>query len=106
MAVMQEEVFGPFVGVMTASDIDEALALANDVEFGLAAGIVTDNHSEANRFVNEVDFGVVKVNESTTGLELHVPFGGMDASSSETYREQGEEGMNYFTIIKTIYDNY
>lgn len=48
----------------------------------------------------------MKVNESTTGLELHVPFGGMDASSSETYREQGEEGMNYFTIIKTIYDNY
>ena len=104
--VMQEEVFGPFVGVLSASDLDEAIELANDVEFGLSAGIVTDDHTEANRFVDEVDFGVVKVNEATTGLELHVPFGGMNASSSETYREQGEEGMDYFTIIKTVYDNY
>ncbi|EMA55536.1 MULTISPECIES: aldehyde dehydrogenase family protein [Halococcus] len=104
--VMQEEVFGPFVGIMTVSDFEEAIDLANDVEFGLAAGIVTDDHTQANRFVDEVDFGVVKVNEATTGLELHVPFGGMNASSSETYREQGEEGMDYFTIIKTVYDNY
>ena len=104
--VMQEEVFGPFVGIMTASDVDEAIELANDVEFGLAAGIVTDDHTEANRFVDEVDFGVLKVNEATTGLELHVPFGGMNASSSETYREQGEAGMDYFTITKTVYHNY
>jgi len=104
--VMQEEVFGPFAGIMTYSDLDEAVELANDVEFGLAAGIVTDDHSEANRFVDDIDFGIVKVNEATTGLELHVPFGGMNASSSETYREQGEEGMDYFTIIKTVYDSY
>ncbi len=106
MDIMQEEVFGPFVGVTTYSDFEEAVDLVNDVEFGLSAGIVTDDHSEANRFIDEVDFGVVKVNEATTGLELHVPFGGMNASSSETYREQGEEGMDFFTIIKTVYDNY
>ena len=106
MVVMQEEVFGPFVGILSASDMDEAIDLANDVEFGLSAGIVTDDHTEANRFIDKVDFGVVKVNEATTGLELHIPFGGMNASSSETYREQGEEGMDYFTIIKTVYDSY
>jgi 2,5-dioxopentanoate dehydrogenase len=104
--VMQEEVFGPFVGIIPVSGIDEAIETANDVEFGLSAGIVTDDHTEANRFIDEVDFGVVKVNEATTGLELHVPFGGMNASSSETYREQGEEGMDYFTIIKTVYDDF
>lgn len=106
MTVMQEEVFGPFVGVLKATDIEEAIDLANDVEFGLSAGIITQDHTEANRFIDDVDFGVVKVNEPTTGLELHVPFGGMNASSSETYREQGEEGMDYFTIIKTVYENY
>ena len=106
MRIMQEEVFGPFVGVTSYSDFDEAVEIVNDVEFGLAAGIVTQDHSEANRFVDEADFGVVKVNEATTGLELHVPFGGMNASSSETYREQGEEGMDFFTITKTVYDNY
>lgn len=104
--VMQEEVFGPFVGVIPVSDIDEAIEVANDVEFGLSAGIVTDDHTEANHFVDEIDFGVVKVNEPTTGLELHVPFGGLNASSSETYREQGDEGMDFFTIIKTVYDSY
>lgn len=104
--VMQEEVFGPFVGILEASNIDEAIELANDVDFGLSASIITENHTEANRFINEIDFGVVKVNEPTTGLDLHVPFGGMNASSSETYREQGEEGMNYFTIIKTVYETY
>jgi 2,5-dioxopentanoate dehydrogenase len=104
--VMQEEVFGPFVGVIPVSDIDEAIEVANDVEFGLSAGIITDDHTEANRFVDDIDFGVVKVNEATTGLELHVPFGGMNGSSSETYREQGDEGMDYFTIIKTVYEDY
>jgi aldehyde dehydrogenase (NAD+) len=49
---------------------------------------------------------VVKVNEKTTGLELHVPFGGMKGSSSETYREQGDAGLDFYTISKTVYLNY
>jgi 2,5-dioxopentanoate dehydrogenase len=106
MQVMQEEVFGPFVGVMSVSDLDEAITIANDVEFGLTAGIVTQDLTEANRYIDEVDFGVIKVNETTTGLELHVPFGGMNASSSETYREQGDEVLEFYTIIKTVYENY
>ena len=88
------------------SDFDEAIAVANDTEFGLSAGIVTRDHTEANRYVDEVDYGVVKINETTTGLELHVPFGGMNASSSETYREQGDAGLDFFTITKTIYERF
>ena len=106
MTIAQEEVFGPFVGVISVSDFDEAVAVTNDVEFGLSAGICTHDHTEANRFVDEADFGVIKVNEATTGLDLHVPFGGMNASSSETYREQGDAGIDFFTITKTVYDNY
>ncbi|MFC6725486.1 aldehyde dehydrogenase family protein, partial [Halobium palmae] len=106
MRVMQEEVFGPFVGVIPVSDLDEGIELANDVEYGLSAGILSRDHTEVNRYVDEVDFGIVKSNAATTGLDLHVPFGGMNASSSETYREQGDEGMDYFTIIKTVYENY
>lgn len=106
MSIMQEEVFGPFVGVMPVSDIDEAIEISNAVEFGLSAGIITQNHTEANRYIDEADYGVVKVNEATTGLELHVPFGGMNASSSETYREQGDAALDFFTITKTVYDNY
>jgi hypothetical protein len=58
-----------------------------------SAGTVTDDHTETSRFVAAVDFGVLKVNETTIGVELHVPFSEMNASfSAETYRERGEEG--------------
>ena len=104
--IAQEEVFGPLLSVIPVSGYEEALGVANGVEYGLSASIVTDDHTEANRFVDESEAGVVKINEKTTGLELHVPFGGMKASSSETYREQGDAGLDFYTISKTVYDNY
>jgi aldehyde dehydrogenase (NAD+) len=106
MRIANEEVFGPVLAVLTVSSLDEAIELANSVDYGLSATIVTDDHSEANRYVDEVEAGVVKVNEKTTGLELHVPFGGVKNSSSETYKEQGDAGIEFYTKIKTVYDNY
>ncbi|WP_129113839.1 2,5-dioxovalerate dehydrogenase [Halegenticoccus tardaugens] len=106
MRIAQEEIFGPVVAVIPVSSYDEGVAVANDTKFGLAASIVTEELGEAHRFVDDVEAGVVKVNEKTTGLELHVPFGGMKASSSETYREQGDAGMDFFTTTKTVYLNY
>jgi len=104
--IAQEEIFGPVLSVIPVSGYEEALEVANGVDYGLSASIVTEDHSEANRFVDDIDAGVVKVNEKTTGVELHVPFGGMKASSSETFREQGEAGLDFYTISKTVYDNY
>jgi 2,5-dioxopentanoate dehydrogenase len=92
--------------VIPVNGFEEAVDVANDTEFGLSAGIITHDLSEANRYIDEIDYGVVKINETTTGLELHVPFGGMNASSSETYREQGDSGLDFFTITKTVYLNY
>jgi aldehyde dehydrogenase (NAD+) len=106
MTIAREEVFGPVLAVIPVGDFDEAVAVANDVDYGLSASVVTDDHTEANRFVDEVEAGVVKINEKTTGLELHVPFGGMKDSSSETYREQGDAGLDFYSISKTVYDNY
>lgn len=106
MRIAQEEIFGPVLSVIAVEDFEEAIAVANDVEQGLSASIVTDDHTEANRFVEETEAGVLKINEKTTGLELHVPFGGVKASSSETYREQGDAGIDFFTTSRTIYDSY
>ncbi|MCD2201451.1 aldehyde dehydrogenase family protein [Halobacterium sp. KA-4] len=106
MRIAQEEVFGPVVAVIKVSDFEEGLETANDVKYGLSASVVTDDHTEANRFIDEAEAGVVKVNEKTTGLELHVPFGGFKRSSSETWREQGDAGLEFYTIEKTVYDNY
>jgi 2,5-dioxopentanoate dehydrogenase len=106
MRIAQEEVFGPVLAVMPVADFEEAMAVANDVEYGLSSSIVTNDHTEANEFVDRIEAGVAKVNEMTTGLELHVPFGGVKESSTNTYREQGEAGMEFFTQTKTVYDNY
>jgi aldehyde dehydrogenase (NAD+) len=106
MRIAQEEVFGPVVAVIEVSDFETGVDVTNDVHYGLSASVVTNDHTEANRFVDEAEAGVVKVNEKTTGLELHVPFGGFKRSSSETWREQGDAGLDFYTIEKTIYDTY
>lgn len=102
----QEEIFGPVLAVIPADDFEDALATANDVDYGLSASIVTQDLSEANEFIDQIEAGVAKVNEKTTGLELHVPFGGYKQSSTNTYREQGDAGLDFFTSIKTVYRNY
>jgi aldehyde dehydrogenase (NAD+) len=104
--IAQEEIFGPVLAVVEAGSFEDALDLANDVDYGLSASIVTQDLSEGKRFVNEVEAGVAKVNEKTTGLELHVPFGGYKDSSTNTYREQGDAGLDFFSSVKTIYENY
>lgn len=106
MRIAQEEIFGPVLAVIEAADFEEAMEIANGVEYGLSASVITEDLTEANRFVDDIEAGVAKINEQTTGLELHVPFGGLKASSSETYREQGEAGLDFYTISKTVYMNY
>ncbi len=106
MRIAQEEIFGPVLSVIPASDFEDALRTANDVDYGLSASIVTQDVTEAERFLDRIEAGVAKVNEKTTGLELHVPFGGYKDSSTNTYREQGDAGIDFFTTTKTVYRNY
>jgi aldehyde dehydrogenase (NAD+) len=101
-----EEVFGPVLAIFEVESYNEALELANDVDYGLSASIVTEDHTEAEQFVRDVEAGVAKINAMTTGLELNVPFGGFKQSSSETWREQGDAGIDFYTIEKTVYDNF
>jgi aldehyde dehydrogenase (NAD+) len=101
-----EEVFGPVLAVLKVDGFTEAIEVANNVNYGLSASIITHDHTEANRFVEDIEAGVAKINEKTTGLELHVPFGGFKDSSSETWREQGDAGLDFYTIEKTVYENF
>jgi len=104
--IAQEEVFGPVLAVITVDSFEESVAVANGVKYGLSASIVTGDLSEAKLFADQAEAGVVKVNEKTTGLELHAPFGGFKDSSTNTYREQGDAGLDFFSTTKTIYANY
>jgi aldehyde dehydrogenase (NAD+) len=103
--IFQEEVFGPVLAVTKVSDFEEVIEVANDSEYGLSASVVTDDLNEAHEFVERVESGVVKIDEKTTGPELHLPFGGVKNSSTNTFREQGDAGIDFFTQIKTVYLN-
>jgi aldehyde dehydrogenase (NAD+) len=103
MRVMQEEIFGPVVGVMPVADYPEAVAVANDVDYGLSASICTNRLDRAQSFVGDVETGVVKINQATTGVELQLPFGGLKRSSTETYKEQGRQALDFYTHEKAVY---
>ncbi len=102
MRVNREEIFGPVATVLKAGDVDEALALANDTEFGLSAGVATTSLKHAALFRDRLQAGLVMINLPTAGVDFHVPFGGTKGSSSGT-REQGRYAVEFFTTVKTAY---
>jgi aldehyde dehydrogenase (NAD+) len=102
--LLREEIFGPVVTVQRVAGIDEAIRVANDTEYGLAAAVVTTNLANALRFAREVDAGMIKVNGPTTGVALNAPFGGFRHSSNQAAKEQsGATVMDFYSRIKTVY---
>lgn len=102
MRIAREEIFGPVASVIRVKDYEEALAVANDTEFGLSAGIVTTSLKHATHFKRNAEAGMVMVNLPTAGVDFHVPFGGRKASSYGP-REQGRYAVEFFTQVKTAY---
>lgn len=102
MRISREEIFGPVASVIRVKDYEEALATANDTEFGLSAGIVTTSLKYATHFKRNAEAGMVMVNVPTAGVDFHVPFGGRKGSSYGP-REQGRYAAEFFTVVKTAY---
>ncbi|MEZ5787418.1 MAG: aldehyde dehydrogenase family protein [Xanthobacteraceae bacterium] len=102
MRIAREEIFGPVAAVIRVKDYEEALAVANDTEFGLSAGICTTSLRHASHFKRNAEAGMVMVNLPTAGVDYHVPFGGRKASSYGP-REQGRYAEEFFTTVKTSY---
>jgi acyl-CoA reductase-like NAD-dependent aldehyde dehydrogenase len=105
MRVAQEEIFGPVAAILPARDLDDAVAIANDIRFGLSASICTRSLTSAFEFVNRIDAGLVMVNLPSAGVEYQVPFGGSKASSMGM-REQGSVAIDFYTEMKTVYMKY
>lgn len=103
MRIAREEVFGPILAAFSVASESEAIALANDTDYGLTAAICTKDLGVAHRFASQVAAGVVKVNRSTTGNAIQVPFGGVKASSTATYRESGAASLQFYVQTKTVY---
>jgi len=100
MTVAREEIFGPVASVITFSEEEEVIELANDTDFGLAAGVWTEDMRQARRFANRVEAGTVWINEYRT-LSYNAPFGGY--KDSGLGRENGKEGIDEYRRTKTVW---
>jgi aldehyde dehydrogenase (NAD+) len=103
MRIAREEIFGPVIALIEVDDYDDAIAKANDTEYGLSAAIATTSPVVANRFAHDIQSGTVKINRTTTGNLINAPFGGLKRSSTSTFRESGRTGLEFYTQIKTVY---
>jgi aldehyde dehydrogenase (NAD+) len=99
MQVAREEVFGPVQSVIRVEDDDDAIAQANDSDYGLAAGIFTQSLSRAHRIAHLLEAGQVQVNRYPAG-GVDTPFGGYKQSGIG--REKGVEALEHYTQLKTV----
>jgi acyl-CoA reductase-like NAD-dependent aldehyde dehydrogenase len=102
MRFNREEIFGPVAGVIRVRNYEEGLAVVNDTQFGLTAGIATTSLKHATHFKRQAQAGMVMVNVPTAGVDFHVPFGGRKQSSYGP-REQGTYAREFYTTVKTAY---
>jgi len=105
MRIAQEEIFGPVLSVIRASDAKSALKVANGVRFGLSASIYTSDVASMFRFVDQLEAGIIHVNSPTVGGEAHIPFGGMKATGVGL-REMGSVAIDFYTELKVVYVDY
>jgi aldehyde dehydrogenase (NAD+) len=97
----RREVFAPIAGLIRVADADQAIDVANDVEYGLSAAVFTQGLDAVTTYANRLEAGLVRVNGSTTGIDFHVPFGGVKSSGLGPH-EQGAAARDFYTDSRTV----
>jgi aldehyde dehydrogenase (NAD+) len=105
MRIAQEEIFGPTTALIRASDVDEAIRIANGVRYGLSSSIFTRDVSRAFRAMRDLRTGITYVNAGTTGAEVHLPFGGTK-DTGNGHREAGQAALDFYTEWKSLYVDF
>lgn len=105
MRIAREEIFGPVVSVIPCGSFDEAIRVANDVDYGLSASIYTQDIDKAFTAMRDIYTGLVYVNAPTIGAEVHLPFGGTKATGNG-HREAGIAALDVFSEWKSIYVDF
>jgi len=105
MRIAREEIFGPVLSIIPVDDLDEAIRVANDVEFGLSGAIFTTDINKAFRAMRDVEVGIFYVNSSTIGAEVQLPFGGVKKTGNG-HREAGSQVLDIFSEWKSVYVDF
>ncbi|HEX8815744.1 MAG TPA: aldehyde dehydrogenase family protein [Terriglobales bacterium] len=105
MRIAQEEIFGPVVSVIPCDDLDDAIEIANGIQYGLSSALYTKDVNQAFRAIRDLDAGITYVNAPTIGAEVHLPFGGNKATGNG-HREGGIGAIDFYTEWKAVYVDY
>ncbi|NOK63065.1 MAG: aldehyde dehydrogenase family protein [Chloroflexi bacterium AL-W] len=105
MRIAQEEIFGPVLSIITVDNFDEAIEVANGVQYGLSSSIYTRDVNAAYRAMRDINTGIVYINAPTIGAEIHLPFGGIKATGNG-HREAGPQLIDAFSEWKSVYVDF
>ncbi|MEW6666513.1 MAG: aldehyde dehydrogenase family protein [Thermodesulfobacteriota bacterium] len=107
MRIAREEIFGPVVSVIRARDLQEAISIVNDTDYGLVASIYTQDVNKSAEAERDLDTGIVYVNAATIGAEIQLPFGGTRRSGFGHEEAGGRGGaLDMYTKWKVIYRDF
>jgi aldehyde dehydrogenase (NAD+) len=105
MRIAQEEIFGPVVSVIPCDNLDDAIAIANDIPYGLSSALYTKDVNKAFSAMRDLYAGITYINAPTIGAEVHLPFGGVKATGNG-HREGGIGAIDFYTEWKAVYVDY
>jgi acyl-CoA reductase-like NAD-dependent aldehyde dehydrogenase len=105
MRIAQEEIFGPVVSIIPCDDLEDAIEIANGIEYGLSSALYTKDVNKAFTAMRDLDAGITYINAPTIGAEVHLPFGGVKQTGNG-HREGGLGAIDFFSEWKSIYVDY
>jgi acyl-CoA reductase-like NAD-dependent aldehyde dehydrogenase len=105
MRIAQEEIFGPVVSIIACDDLEDAIEIANGIDYGLSSALYTKDVNKAFVAMRDLHAGITYINAPTIGAEVHLPFGGVKATGNG-HREGGLGAIDFFSEWKAIYVDY
>ncbi len=104
MRIAREEVFGPVVALMEFTTFEEAVSIANSIDYGLSTALYTRNVNRAFTAMRDLEAGITYINAPTIGAEVHLPFGGVKHTGNG--HREGLGALDFFTTWKAVYVDY
>jgi len=105
MRIAQEEIFGPVVSIIPCENLEHAIEIANNIEYGLSSALYTKDVNKAFVAMRDLHAGITYINAPTIGAEVHLPFGGVKATGNG-HREGGLGAIEFYSEWKSIYIDY